>query len=70
MAPHIAEMRKNIAEVLCIEEDRVNIKATTEEGLGFTGEGLGIACQSIALLETVENYAYKNVLTGEVGEVE
>ena len=70
MAPHIAEMRKNIADVLCIEEDRVNIKATTEEGLGFTGEGLGIACQSIALLETVDNYSYKNIVTNAVGEVE
>lgn len=70
MAPHIADMRKNVADVLNIDIDRINIKATTEEGLGFTGEGLGIACQSIALLETVDNYIYKNAVTGEVGEVE
>lgn len=70
MAPHIADMRKNVADVLNIDIDRINIKATTEEGLGFTGEGLGIACQSIALLETVDNYIYKNAVTGEIGEVE
>ncbi len=50
MSPHIPEMRKRVADVLGISEDQVNIKATTEEGLGFTGEGLGISCQSIALL--------------------
>jgi len=70
MAPHIPEMRRIIADALGIEEDRVNIKATTEEGLGFTGEGLGIACQSIALLETVDNYSYRSVTTGIVDEVE
>ena len=63
-------MRQNIADTLVIELDRINIKATTEEGLGFTGEGLGIACQSIALLETVDNYIYRNATTGIVGEVE
>ena len=43
MAPYIEEMRKNVAETLGIETDQVNIKATTEEGLGFTGSGEGIA---------------------------
>ena len=52
MAPHIEQMRKNVAEALHIEVDQVNIKATTEEGLGFTGEGLGISSQAISLLET------------------
>ncbi len=70
MAPYIAEMRSKIAETLVIEEERVNIKATTEEGLGFTGEGLGISCQSISLLETVDNYLYRNVTTGIVDNVE
>ena len=70
MAPHIPEMRRIIADALMIEEDRVNIKATTEEGMGFTGEGRGISCQSIALLETVDNYIYRNVTTGIVDEVE
>ena len=51
LRPHIAEMRKNIAEALGIEPSQVNVKATTEEGLGFTGEKLGIAAQAIALLE-------------------
>ena len=51
MAPHIEKMRENVAEALGIEKDQINIKATTEEGLGFTGEGLGISSQAIALLE-------------------
>jgi len=54
MAPYIPEMRRLMADVLEIGMDRINVKATTEEGLGFTGEGLGIACQSIALLESQE----------------
>ena len=70
MAPHIPEMRRILAEAMGITEDRVNVKATTEEGLGFTGEKLGIACQSIALLETVDNYLYQDVMTGEVGAPE
>jgi 2-C-methyl-D-erythritol 2,4-cyclodiphosphate synthase len=52
MAPYIAEMIKNIAEALKIENDKINIKATTEEGLGFTGTGEGISSQSICLIET------------------
>jgi 2-C-methyl-D-erythritol 2,4-cyclodiphosphate synthase len=51
MAPHIKTMVKNIAEALNIDEDRVNVKATTEEGLGFTGSGEGISSQSICLLK-------------------
>ncbi len=51
MAPHIPLMRIKVANVLGIDESSVNIKATTEEGLGFTGEGKGIACQAVALLE-------------------
>ena len=50
MAPHIQKMRENIAGRLEIDINQVNIKATTEERLGFTGAGQGIACQSIALL--------------------
>lgn len=70
MASYIPEMRQRIADALYIEIDRVNIKATTEEGLGFTGEGLGISCQAVALLETVDNYAYKDVISGRVASPE
>ncbi len=54
MTPHIAKMRENIAHALDIETDCVNIKATTEEGLGFTGTGEGISAQAVALLLTAE----------------
>lgn len=50
MAPHIVKMRENIAAALNISIDQINVKATTEEGLGFTGEGLGISSQAICLL--------------------
>lgn len=50
MAPHIPTMRENIASALNIALDQINVKATTEEGLGFTGEGLGISSQAICLL--------------------
>lgn len=51
MAPHIEEMVKNVAMTLGIDTDQVNIKATTEEGLGFTGTGEGISSQAVACLE-------------------
>lgn len=51
MAPHISAMVKNIADALEISIDRINVKATTEEGLGFTGRGEGISSQSICLLK-------------------
>ena len=50
LAPHIPEMRKNLCRVLDIEENQVNIKATTEERLGFTGSEEGIACHAVCLL--------------------
>lgn len=50
MAPHIPQMRKNIASALNIDINQINVKATTEEGLGFTGEGKGISSQSICLI--------------------
>ncbi|MDF2538559.1 MAG: hypothetical protein K0S76_1580 [Herbinix sp.] len=58
LANYLPLMVKNIAEALNIEEDRVNIKATTEEGLGFTGEGLGIAANAVCLIESITNYQY------------
>lgn len=51
MAGYIPDMRKNMAAVLDIPVSCVNVKATTEEGLGFTGEGLGIAASAVCLLE-------------------
>ena len=48
---HIPQMVQNIAERLEITPDRVNVKATTEEQLGFTGEGLGMRCHAVCLLE-------------------
>ena len=48
---YIEQMMDNIASDLQIEPNRVNVKATTEEKLGFTGEGLGIACHAVALIE-------------------
>lgn len=51
MAPHIPQMRINMARALGIRESQLNIKATTEEGLGFTGRGEGIASQAVCLLE-------------------
>ena len=57
MASHIPTMRKNIAKVLGLEIDQVNIKATTEEGLGFTGTGEGISSQAICAIEKITNFA-------------
>ena len=51
LRPYIDEMRKNIAKTLGIPVDYVNVKATTEEGLGFTGERLGIAAHAVCLIE-------------------
>lgn len=54
MAPYIFEMRSNISKALNIDISMINIKATTEEGLGFTGQGEGISAQSICLLNKIE----------------
>lgn len=50
MRPYIDAMRENIARVLGLDTGHVNVKATTEEGLGFTGKGEGISAQAICLL--------------------
>lgn len=52
MRPYIDTMRKNIAEALNIDISQINVKATTEEGLGFTGSGEGISAQAICLLSS------------------
>lgn len=58
MRPYIDEMRQNIADVLHLELDQVNVKATTEEGLGFTGTGEGISSQAICAIEKMTNLSY------------
>lgn len=64
MLPHIENMRKNIADALKISIEQVNIKATTEEGLGFTGTGEGISSQAVCLLEKITNYSSFDVTPG------
>jgi len=54
MAPHIAMMIANVARLLAIEASQVNVKAKTNERLGFLGRGEGIAAQAVALIETVQ----------------
>lgn len=51
LKPHIPQMRTNIARVLTLDESRVNVKATTEEHLGFTGREEGLSCHAVCLLE-------------------
>ena len=58
MAPYIEQMRANVAETLKLDISQVNIKATTEEGLGFTGNGEGISAQAVACLDRIENCSY------------
>jgi len=61
MRPHIDKMRQNIADALSIDIAQVNVKATTEEGLGFTGSGEGISSQAICLLNSPREFATINV---------
>ena len=51
LKPHIPQMMENIAADLGVDVGRVNVKATTEERLGFTGEGLGMSCHAVCILE-------------------
>lgn len=57
LASYIPLMKERLAKAAGIDADRVNVKATTEEGLGFSGEGLGIACHAVALIEKINNRA-------------
>lgn len=67
MAPYISTMQENIARVLEIDIDQVNIKATTEEGLGFTGSGEGISSQAICAIEKITNMTSYKVADSEEG---
>ncbi len=70
LLPYRPQMAKNIADALGIEPDQVSVKATTEEGLGFTGAGEGISAQAIALLSSVADYALEDrvgVISGGCG---
>jgi len=58
LSPYREQMIKNIAQALGISENQVSIKATTEEGLGFTGALEGISSQAVCLLNQVEDYVY------------
>ena len=59
MRPHIDAMRKNISEALKIDLNAINIKATTEEGLGFTGAKEGIAAHAVCLIDSMMNMGGK-----------
>ena len=62
MRPHIDQMRENMAKALKIDVDQINVKATTEEGLGFTGSGEGISSQAICAIEKFTNYSSVDVM--------
>lgn len=53
LAPHIPTMKQNLARALGCEPSLINVKATTEEHLGFTGQGLGIAAHAVCLIESI-----------------
>ncbi len=58
MKPHIPQMIDNLARALRVAPSRINVKATTEERLGFTGSGEGMACHAVCLLEEREDKSY------------
>lgn len=62
MRPYIDTMRENIANALKIQVEQVNVKATTEEGLGFTGTGEGISSQAVCLLTSPVNLGSEDVM--------
>ena len=66
MRPHIDAMRRNIAAALQIDVSQVSVKATTEEGLGFTGSGEGIAAQASALIESPLDLSTGPVMTSDM----
>ena len=67
MRPYIDDMRKNIADALKIDIDRVNVKATTEEGLGFTGSGEGISSQAICSISSMYEHMSSDMAAPQTG---
>ena len=67
MRPHIDQMRENMAKALKIDVDQINVKATTEEGLGFTGSGEGISSQAICAIEKFTIYSSVDVMEKPAG---
>jgi len=65
LAPFLEGMRKTIADALSIDISQVSVKATTEEGLGFTGVGDGISSHAVCLLEEVSNFKYIDELVAD-----
>lgn len=65
LASYRPQMAENIAETLHLDPSRISVKATTEEGLGFTGSGEGIASQAITLLTETADYCYDNKIMTE-----
>lgn len=70
LLPYMDQMKQNIAQTLGLSEDRVNIKATTEEGLGFTGSGEGISAQAVCLLESLLDVIADDRMRGAGGSCE
>ena len=69
IAPHIAQMERNLAETLGVDAGRINVKATTEERLGFTGRGEGIACHAVCLLEDLPGNGEPNFFSKQKNKI-